>query len=97
MKFKSIILLEIFTHEDFTNLIVGLDKLYENLPKSTEKPLFDEYSDLEQIKKGLKNPDKSRKYNPLPTLHNYGDSEKTITGISLNLGNNIDSHPTSIT
>lgn len=89
VKFHSIIILELFNFEDFPNLIKGLEELYDKLKKSTQIIFFKDYSQIEEIIKGLKNPVESAVawYN-LPPIFNSTSSSPF--GVTYDLGSNID-------
>ncbi len=68
VKFHSIILLEIFNFEDFSDLISGLKKLYSELSNSKNDIVFNDYSRIEKVIKGLKNPNGTNLFLPSISL-----------------------------
>lgn len=89
VKFHSIVLIELFTFEEFPDLINGLDNLYNDLSKSENILDEKDYSIIEEIKNELKG---SRKgfggWYRLPPIYNSKFDTFNPFGVRHDLGSN---------
>ncbi|WP_424353791.1 hypothetical protein [Methanobacterium sp. MBAC-LM] len=87
IKLHSIILLEIFTLEDFPDLIKGLNKLYNN---DSNQRILSQYSKIQDLKKGLENLNGFEWIQiELPFIYNSNLDSSFPMGIPQSLGDSI--------